>query len=91
MGLVRSETGLGPFKAGECSRDPLQGSQEEQSGRDLQDSLESRVSKGDAQQDGLRLNGKSALSGEGRCAGEEGTGTEPDPAPGGPQSLQLVR
>lgn len=45
-----------------------------------------------AQQAGLRLNGKLALSGGGRCVGEEGTGTEPNPAPVGAavQSLQLV-
>lgn len=53
---------------------------------------ESHGSEGGAQQAGLRLNGKLALSGWGRCVREEGTGTEPNPAPLGAaeQSLQLV-
>lgn len=53
---------------------------------------ESHGSEGGAQQVGLRLNGKLALSGWGRCVREEGTGTEPNPAPLGAaeQSLQLV-
>lgn len=39
---------------------------------------ESEGSKGGAQQTGPRLNGTLALSGGGRCVGEEGTGTEPE-------------
>lgn len=46
-------------------------------------SPESSVSKGDVQQDGLSLSGKLVSSGEGRCGREEGTGTEPNPAPVG--------
>lgn len=76
--------GLGPFKARECSQDPIQGSQEQQSRRDLQkkEPREQHL-QGRAQQGRLRLSGKLALSGEGRCVGKEGTGTEPNPAPVG--------
>lgn len=43
----------------------------------------SEGSEGGTQQAGLRLDGKLTLSGGGRCVGEEGTGTEPNPAPVG--------
>lgn len=43
----------------------------------------SKGSEGGAQQAGLRLDGKLTLSGGGRCVGDRGTGTEPNPAPVG--------
>lgn len=87
VGACRNEMGLRPLKAGECSQDPLKGSQDREGRRDPQNKapgeLMSEGSEGGAQQAGLRLDGTLTLSGGGRCVGEEGTGTEPNPAPVG--------
>lgn len=92
MGLVRVRWGWGPLRPGNAPRilyGEARNSRAE--GTRKTKSPESSVSKGGAQQDGLRPSGTLALSGEGRCGEKEGTGTEPNPAPRVPQSLQLVR
>lgn len=72
--------GWGPLRPGKAPRTPTRkpGPAERRDWRNKEPG--EQVSRGAVQQDGLRLRGRLALSGEGRCGGEEGT---PKPAPVG--------
>lgn len=93
MGLVKMRWGWGPLRPGNAPR-TLYGEARNSRAEGTRKTKrpESQGSKEGRQQAGPRLNGKLALSGGGRCVGDEGTGTEPNPAPVGAaeQSLQLV-
>lgn len=78
--------GCGPLRPGNAPRTLYREARNSRAGGTRETKrprAKSEGSEGGTQQAGLRLDGKLTLSGGGRCVGEEGTGTEPNPAPVG--------